>query len=287
MPSVRLAQSYAYCECLARRHAGNFYHAFRILPRDQRQGMCALYTFMRVADDLADSDQSLPAKQAALAGWRQAFQRCLTGDHEHALHAALQDTVKRFRIPRNYLEAVLDGVEMDLVEDHYPRFEDLYRYCYRVAAAVGIACIHIWGFRDEQARVYAESAGIAFQLTNILRDLREDAARGRIYLPHEDLERFGYRPEELARAERNQAFRALMRFEVERARRYYATGELLGPLLPAAGRAVFQVMLRTYRGLLELIERRDYDVFSSRVSLSRWRKLRLVMQAMPVRLGWV
>jgi 15-cis-phytoene synthase len=181
---------------------------------------------------------------------------------------------------------VLDGVGMDLGTHAYDTFADLYRYCYRVASAVGLACIHIWGNASARARVCAESAGIALQLTNILRDLGEDAARGRVYLPREDLERFGYRAEGLGRGECNDSFRALMRFQVERARAYYESAAPLAGMLPPAGRAVFLVMLRTYRGLLEAIARRDYDVFRSRVRLGRLHKLWLAAQALPVRWGW-
>jgi phytoene synthase len=281
-----VAQSYAYCERLARREAGNFYHAFRVLPGPQRRAMCALYAYMRVADDLSDGPGTPTDKQQALAEYRSQLDRALAGDYVRPLHPALHHTVGVYGIPRAYLEAVLDGVEMDLFQSSYATFNDLYRYCYRVASAVGLACIHIWGFAEERAKGYAESAGIAFQLTNILRDLREDAARGRVYLPQEDLERFGYRLEQLQQGQRDEHFRALMQFEVERARHYYEAGEPLADLLPPAGRAVFQVMARTYHGLLDAIEERDYDVFSSRVSLSRWRKLRLVLEAMPARWGW-
>ncbi len=281
-----VARSHAYCERLARREAGNFYHAFRILPGPQRRAMCALYAFLRVSDDLTDGPELPDDKQAALAGWRGQFDRALTGDYSHPLHAAFHHTVQVYRIPRAYLDAVLEGVEMDLFHDSYATFADLYRYCYRVASAVGLACIHIWGSAEERAKELAEKAGIAFQLTNILRDLREDAARGRVYLPQEDLERFGYSLPQLHRGERDERFRALMRFQIERARRYYDAAGPLSELLPPAGRAVFQVMLRTYRGLLDAIEQRDYDVFSGRVSLSRWRKLRLVVQALPARWGW-
>jgi phytoene synthase len=203
------------------------------------------------------------------------------------LHPALRHAVAAHGIPREYLEAVLDGVAMDFASPvRYATFADLYRYCYRVASAVGLACIHVWGYTDERAKVYAESTGIAFQLTNILRDLGEDAARGRVYLPREDLERFGYTEDRLRRGERDERFRELMRFEVERARRYYDAARPLAALLHPAGRAVLLVMTCTYRGLLDAIEGRDYDVFSSRVRLSTWRKLGLVVQALPVRWGW-
>jgi phytoene synthase len=282
-----LAASYAYCERLARREAANFYPAFRVLPGPQRRAMCALYAFLRVADDLTDGSGTAVEKHARLSTWRDDFARALAGDYSHPLHAAFHHTVRVHGIPCSSVSAVLDGVEMDLFQDSYATFTELYRYCYRVASAVGLACIHIWGFADERAEAYAESAGIAFQLTNILRDLREDAARGRVYLPREDLARFGYGSEQLYRCERDERFRALMRFQVERARRYYDAARPLSALLPPPGRAVFQVMIRTYRGLLDAIEERDYDVFSSRVSLSRWRKLSLVVQAVPTRLGWV
>jgi phytoene synthase len=284
--SFDLARSYAYCVRLARKKAGNFYHAFRFLPGAERRAMCALYAFLREADDRTDEPATVEEKQRALAEWRAQFGRALAGEYVHPLHPALHHTMERFRIPRVYPDAVLDGVEMDLVHQTYGTFAELYRYCYRVASAVGLACIHIWGFTDELACTYAESAGIAFQLTNILRDLREDMGRGRIYLPQEDLDRHGYRAEALRRGERGASFRALMRFETERARHYYEAARPLIPLLRPAGRAVFQVMAGTYEGLLDAIEQRDYDVFSGRVRVSSWRKLGLVVQAMPVRWGW-
>lgn len=287
VPTAQLrAQSYAWCERLARRQAGNFYHAFRLLPLERRRAMCALYAFMRVADDLTDGPEAVAEKREALADWRQQLDRALLGDYHHPLHPAFHHTVVRFGIPRRYLDDVLDGVGMDLDIDRYETFADLYRYCYRVASAVGLACIHIWGFADERAKEHAEAAGIALQLTNILRDLGEDAARGRVYLPCEDLERFGYSIADLQRGQCDERFRALMRFQVDRARGYYEKAASLAELLDPAGRAVFLVMLRTYRGLLEAIVRRNYDVFRSRVRLSRWRKLWLAAQTLPLRWGW-
>jgi phytoene synthase len=156
-----------------------------------------------------------------------------------------------------------------------------------VASAVGLACIHVWGFHGGHAQQYAEDAGLAFQLTNILRDLGEDAARGRVYLPQEDLDRFGYDVDRLSRGHRDDAFRGLMRFEVQRAREFYDAGWKLVPLLAPAGRAVFLMMARTYRGLLDEIERRDYDVFSARVRVSRWKKIALAAGVLPVRFGWI
>jgi phytoene synthase len=286
-PGLPVARSFAFCERLARRAAANFYHAFRLLPADQRRAMCALYAFMRVADDAADDPGPTEAKREALEAWRGQLGDALAGVYRHPLHPALHATLVRYDIPRSYLDAVLDGVCMDLDTDRYETFADLYPYCYRVASAVGLACVRVWGVRGAEAERLAEAAGIAFQLTNILRDVAEDGALGRVYLPGEDLRRFGYGEPDLLAGRRDDRFRQLMRFEADRAYSYYdAAGPLVGLLAPA-GRAVFLVMLRTYRGLLDEIVRRDFDVFSGRVRLSRLHKLWLAASVLPVRWGVV
>jgi len=282
---MSLSHSYAVCEQIARREAGNFYHGFRVLPRPQRLAMCALYAFMRIADDLSDDAGTVDDKRLRLIDWRAALRGALAGRYSHPIHEALHDTVGRYAIPAQYLEEVVDGVEMDLVHSTYATFADLRVYCYRVASAVGLACIHVWGFHDPRALGYAENAGLAFQLTNILRDLSEDAARGRVYLPQEDLQRFGYDVDKLARGVRDASFHELMRFQVDRARGYYESAWPLVPLLAPAGRAIFLTMARTYRGLLDAIEQRDYDVFSKRVQLTKWHKIFLALQALPARWG--
>ncbi|MCI0381415.1 MAG: squalene/phytoene synthase family protein [Gemmataceae bacterium] len=282
-----LARSYRYCEALSRLAAGSFYPAFHVLPRPQRWALCALYAFLRIADDLSDEPGAAPDKRRRLGAWRHGLEQALAGAYSHPGHEALCHAVHHFSIPHAYLEAVLDGVEMDLEPVVFDTFADLQVYCYRVASAVGLACIHIWGFADERAKGFAEQAGLAFQLTNILRDLGEDAARGRVYLPREDLDRFGYSADALRRGERTEPFQQLMRFQVERARGCYDAAWPLVPLLSKAGRAVFLLMAKSYRGLLEEIEKRDYDVFSSRVTLGRWKKWRFALEALPARLGWV
>lgn len=283
---AKLDQSYKFCETLARCKARNFYPAFRLLPSPQRRAMCALYAFMRVADDLADEAGEPDSKQAALAEWRGNFSAALEGRYSHPLHPALHHALVSYSVPCEYLYAVLDGVEMDLFQETYATFEDLYKYCYRVASAVGLACIHVWGFHGSDAPKYAEKAGIAFQLTNILRDLKEDSERGRIYLPQEDLRRFRFTADELRQGRRSENFLALMEFQVKRAREYYKASEPLGALLQPAGRGVFRVLSQTYKSLLDAIEKRGYDVFSERIRISRWRKMQLVAQAFPARWGW-
>lgn len=280
------AGSYAYCERLARRAAGNFYHAFRLLPAEQRRAMCALYAFMRVADDLSDEPAGVEEKRSLLTWWRGALYAALEGEYQHPLYPALHDTIERYGIPVRHLEEVLDGVCMDLEVHSYDTFDDLYRYCYHVASAVGLSCIHIWGFRGDP-RQPAEAAGVALQLTNILRDVAEDAGRGRIYLPREDLERFGCQATRLGQGVIDESFRSLMRHEAGRAYDYYDQSLALVKLLSPPGRAVFLVILETYRGLLDAIVARDYDVFQSRVRLPAWRKLWLVARALPVRCGLV
>lgn len=284
MTAGELSLSYAWCERVARQQAGNFYPAFRILPKMQRLAMSALYAYMRVTDDLADEPGEAVAKRITLNDWRHQFRAAMNGELRHPLHAALVDAIRRYEIPAQYFEDVIDGVETDLLPVRMQTFDELERYCYRVASVVGLACIRIWGCRSESGSNHAKEAGIAFQLTNILRDIGEDRARDRVYIPAEDMTRFDCSVEQLG-CVGDPAYRELMAFEVQRARDHYAAAEPLRDLLPKPGRAVFQVMFNTYRGILDEIERRGYDVMSKRVSLSRSKKLGLVLKALPVRWG--
>ncbi len=263
--------------------------------------MNALYAFNRITDDLGD-DESLTVdeRRVRLAQWREWVRGALSGSPNDAgdrfglLHdeerylPAIGDMVVQAGIPHEYLFDVIAGVESDLHPVDVATFEELERYCYHVAGAVGLCCIHVWGFRDAPVvRQLAIDCGLALQLTNILRDLAEDADRGRIYLPQEDLARFGYSTDELQRRVINRPFRDLMQFEVARAKSYYARGEeLLGHLAPP-GRPILRAMLDIYGGLLREIERRDFDVFSRRVSLPKWRKLWYAGRAiLTTRLAW-
>jgi phytoene synthase len=282
---VDLRHSYQLCEQISRAQARNFYPAFRVLPAPQRRAMCALYTFLRIADDLSDEPAPIEDKRCALHDWHAGLRAALQGEYRHPTHPALHHAVRSFGIPAEYLEAAVNGVEMDLTATRYSTFGELWNYCYHVASVVGLACIHIWGFTEPRAEALAEQAGIAFQLTNILRDLAEDAARGRVYLPEEELDQFGYSADELRLGCRDEHFRALMRFQVDRARGLYRQSRPLAGLLRPPGRAVFLMMARTYEALLDVIERRDYDVFSSRVSLGRWHKLWMALRVLPVRYG--
>jgi phytoene synthase len=254
--------------------------------------MNALYAFNRITDDLGDDPAvSLELRRTQLSAWRESVRAALgmPGDDvrvedlprtsevgtltSHPALPAVADMVARYHIPHEYLMAVIDGVEMDLHPLEVKTFADLEQYCYRVAGAVGLCCIHVWGFRDDRARALAVDCGLALQLTNILRDLGDDAALGRIYLPSEDMARFSYSLDDLRGQVRNKNFQSLMQFEVERARTYYERSQQLFGYLDPPGKPILRTMLDIYGGLLREIERRDFDVFSRRVSLAKWKKL--------------
>jgi len=281
--------SYRHCRELTRRANSSFPVAFRLLPPHKRRAMDALYAFMRVTDDLADEEgEVVAAKRRRLADWRAGLSAALDGHFTHPVHPALADTVRRFAVPPQYLFDVIDGVESDLEPVHFATFADLYPYCYRVASAVGLACVRVWGLRPGaswgDADGPAEAAGVAFQLTNVLRDLGEDQDRGRVYLPADELAAFGCPPGEWRR--RGESFRSLMRFQAARAREFYRKAEPLGAALSADGRAIYRVMCGTYRRLLAEIERRDFDVFAARVRVPRWRKVLVLLSGWAVKLGW-
>lgn len=238
--------------------------------------MDALYAFMRVTDDLADEPGELAAKRETLAAWRDGLVKSVEGSFSHPVHPALADTVHRYEIPLRYLLDVIDGVEFDLEPVRFATFAELYQYCYRVASAVGLACVRVWGLQPamtfEQAESPAEAAGIAFQLTNILRDLAEDFVRGRVYLPTDELHCAGCLPEQWQEPQNAARVRELIHSQAERAREYYRRAEPLAGLLSREGRGIFRVMSGIYRQLLEEIDRAGPKVFERRVRVPRWRK---------------
>jgi phytoene synthase len=243
---------------------------------------------MRVTDDLADEPADVAQKRLCLAEWRGGLLAALEGHFSHPVHPALSDAVGRFAIPSRFLLDVIDGVESDLSPVNFATFAELYPYCYRVASAVGLACVRVWGLRPgavwDEADAPAEAAGVAFQLTNILRDLGEDLAHGRVYLPTEELAAFGCPPESWSRP--TEAFCAMMRFQASRAREFYRKAAPLDRLLSADGRAVYRVMDGTYRRLLGEIERCGFDVLARRVRVPRWRKGLILLGGWAAKLGW-
>jgi 15-cis-phytoene synthase len=302
--SQAIRASYAACRRLSRQAGSSFPAAFLLLPRGKRRAMYALYAFSRHSDDLADNPQPEHLPQESLYHWRAALEHALLGCYPRfesrqrltgfaaasspllglydmpdeigaALLPAVADTVRRFEIPPEHLRAVLDGVEMDLRQRRYETFDELTVYCRRVASAVGLACLHVWGFEGPEAFEPACQAGIALQLTNILRDVKEDLDADRVYLPLEDLRECGYSLDELRQGVVNAPFLRLMELQIGRAEECYRQASELMRWLEPDGRRIFGVMVATYHALLAQIKRRPGDVFSRRIELSWARKLRI------------
>jgi squalene synthase HpnC/squalene synthase HpnD len=286
-----IERSYEHCRSVARNAASNFYYAFYMLPRPKRDALCAIYAFMRLVDDVSDlprdsvGRQTEPAlKRAGLSRWRVLLDECVAGNTSgHAILPAFADAIRRYRIPSRYFHDLISGAEMDLVETRYATFQALQEYCYRVAGTVGLTCIHVFGFQDPHALELAEHLGIAFQLTNILRDVGPDLALDRLYIPIEDLARFGCSIAELEAGAVIPPIRELLRFEAERAWRFYREGSRILGKVDRDSRAALWALTRIYSSLLARIEARDFDVFSAHVRLSPAEKARILLRA---RVGW-
>jgi squalene synthase HpnC len=293
--SMPLPESYEECHRIARASRSNFYHAFFLLPKPKRDALAALYAFMRLVDDVSDEEQSLLAKQRGLAKWRAALDEAATG-HSQAFDGtavkplpseawygeaevlpALVDTMHRYKMPARYLHDLISGAEMDLTVQTYPTFERLREYCYRVAGTVGLTCTHVFGFRDARALDLAEKLGLAFQLTNIIRDVHEDYKLGRVYLPEEDLARVSR--EDFGRVESTLGIRELLRFEAERAWQFYEEGSALLAFIDPDSRGALWLLVHTYSGLLGRIESLDFAVFGERVRLSKAEKMMFIAKA--------
>ncbi len=290
--TIDTAEAYRFCRDVARREAKNFYWAFRVLPQHKSDAMCAVYAFMRRADDISD-DESKPieARRGEMAAWLQSWRATRVGSYATTdpVFLALSDTQRRFDIPDSLLEELVAGTTMDL-EPHleprtsnlepfqtYETFEDLYRYCYLVASVVGLVCIKIFGYSDQRAEQFAEETGVAFQLTNILRDVKEDVERGRVYLPVDLLDEFGETPVELQQLARGRTMtereRGMLATLAIRAEKYYLAANKLIPLLDRDSRAAMWVLVTIYHGLLARIADHKMEVFRTRVSLSTAEKL--------------
>lgn len=254
----------------------NFYYSFSLLPRDEREAMHSVYAFCRYADDIVDEDEKwvtdsivepgaeIARKRERLNRLRLEVERCYRGESRHPILLPLSAVVKRFRIPKQYFLTLLDGMEMDLVKNRYQTFDELREYCYSVASVVGLICIEIFGYRYEETKEYAVDLGIAMQLTNILRDIKPDAEKGRIYIPQQDMLAFGYSEEDLLANRYNLPLIELMRFETRRAREYY--GKARAALRPDERKTMFaaEIMDAIYYRLLEKIELNEFNVFGEK-----------------------
>ncbi len=276
--------------------ATNFYYSFVFLPREKRKAIEAVYAFARRGDDLTDGDLTREEAALGISGYRQVLDACYApgcrdGRRERDRSGvpelpALAEAVERYRIPRQYFEDLIAGLEMDLAMDGgsacYGTFDELATYCYRVAGTIGLISIEVFGYHNPRARDYALNLGTALQLVNIIRDLQSDARRGRIYLPREDLDRFGVRPAELAEGRYHDPFIELMQFESDRACRYFDLARRMLPPEDRQSLVAAEIMAAIYWRLLRLIQARAYNVFGERVRLSRPLKF---LTALSVYLG--
>lgn len=292
--------AYSVCKGITRTAAKNFYYAFLVLPRRKREALCAVYAFMRTCDDIADDPAlCLPDRRQKLEIWLDSLHRAQQGEPtDDAILLALIDSQRRFSIPAGLLDELAHGTAMDIEEAEdsaqttsapgltiqYKTFEDLRLYCYRVASVVGLVCIHIFGYRDPAAEPLAERCGLAFQITNIIRDVKEDVAMGRIYLPEEDLAKFNLSASELLTAPDPVRFRPLLALEADRAREFYTSGEELLPYISEDSQPALWVLVTIYRRLLERIAEKQYDVFTAKISLGTSEKLRILAKGFLRRL---
>lgn len=274
---VSLEASQAHCRSVAKARAKNFYYSFVLLSPEKKNAMCAMYAFMRYCDDLSDEPG---ATRSAMDRWREALTEALAGRPDSGpVWPAFLDAVARYRIPHEYFYDMIEGVASDLTARTFRTFDELYQYCYRVASVVGLTIVHIFGFDSPAALPLAEKCGIAFQLTNILRDIREDAGLGRVYLPSEDLERFGVLIDDLNQSRRTEAFDRLMDFEIARARNYYRESAPLVELVHKESRGSLRALIAIYSGLLERIAEAPSEVLRRRISLTALEKTWIVVRS--------
>ena len=292
---LQLRAAYGVCRHIARSSAKNFYYGFLVLPARKRNALCAVYAFMRRADDISD-DPSIPADQRRekLAAWIEGLRRVVDGERtDDPVFMALADAQRTFNIPLDLLEKLVQGTAMDLPTQpacgdetrlHYETFDELYDYCYHVASVVGLVCIRIFGYRDPRAEKLAEQTGVAFQLTNIIRDVKEDSQLGRVYLPYEDLRRFSVDPKALTNGNAAATFRPVLEFEAQRARELYHAADELLPLIDDDSQPALWTLVQIYHRLLDRIAERNYDVFTEKVRLSTAEKLGILAKGFVRRL---
>ena len=274
--ATELELAYSHCQRVTRENARNFYYTFRPMPYEKRRAMYAVYAYCRLCDDIADGELPLEAKCHGFEEVRRNLQAGEPSGEDAPMYRALHDTARRFDIPYRYFEEILEGVEMDMVKSRFASFDELREYCYKVASVVGLVCIRIFGFDDPKAKEYAVEMGLAMQLTNILRDVKEDAERGRIYIPQDEMSRFSYTEAELEQGAITEGFRSLMAYQAQRARMYFDSSRRLFPLISPDARACPELMHATYGGILERIEQSGYNVFERRIGLNRGEKLLLL-----------
>ncbi|MGH9496086.1 MAG: phytoene/squalene synthase family protein [Candidatus Sulfotelmatobacter sp.] len=292
----QLVLAYSVCKGITRAAARNFYYAFLVLPKRKREALYAVYAFMRRCDDITDDATiSFADRRQKLDAWLDALHAAQQGHPtDDAILLALTDAQRRYGVPAGLLDELAQGTAMDIEESEqatqsgltvqYQTFEDLRLYCYRVASVVGLVCIHIFGYREPAAEPLAERCGLAFQLTNIIRDVKEDASMGRVYFPEEDLAKFGLTAQDLLSNSDLARIRPLLTLEADRAREFYASGDELLAYISEDSQPALWVLVNIYRRLLEKMAEKQYDVFTAKVALTTSEKLLILAKGILMRI---
>lgn len=262
-----------YCQDKASQSASSFYYSFLFLEPEKRQAMTALYAFCREVDDIVDDCKEAAIAQKKLAWWKQSMRDTFDGSPSHPIQHALLPAIQRYQLPLSYFLDIIDGMEMDLNQSRYQHFDDLALYCYRVAGAVGLLAAAIFGYRDVAVETYAKYLGLAFQLTNIIRDIQEDAQRNRIYIPLDELQQFDVDPQDLLQSHDSENMQRLLAFQIERAQSYYQKAFAALPHAEREAQRCGIIMSAIYFAVLEKIAKRPAKVLQGRVRLSAWKKL--------------
>jgi 15-cis-phytoene synthase len=275
---------------ITKKSKSSFYYSFNLLPKEKREAIYTVYAFCKQTDDIVDENNGdRQEKERLLTRWRQELERAVDGDSSYQLLNTLSATANRFEIPIDHFMELIRGVEMDLVKNRYETFEELYTYCYRVASTVGLMCAEIFGYTQENTKEYAINLGVALQLTNIIRDVKSDLQRDRIYIPREDFRRFGYTEDELRNHVYDGRFVSMMRFQARRARSFYTVAN---SHLAAEDRKHFfaaRIMEKIYFAVLQKIERNNFNIFEKKIRINRLHQLAVALnvwmshKVLPVR----
>ena len=278
MEQINIKSAYKYCEKITQQNAKNFYYAFKLLPKPKRLAIYATYAFCRICDDIVDSPGTPSNKIEKLKELQSTVENLNHLKDPSPIFIALNDAISKFNIPLNYYLELLEGVKSDISRNRFSNFEELSKYCYQVASVVGLICIEIFGYKNPDAKKYAIYLGYAMQITNILRDVKEDSKINRIYIPLNEIEKFDYSEVELIKSIKNKNFCLLMEHQAKRAQKYYFESKKLFPLINKDAKACTEIMHETYNRILNRIIASDFNVFDRRIGISKFEKITILLK---------
>ena len=273
MNKINVRYAYKHCEEITKLNAKNFYFAFKLLPKAKRLAIYATYAFCRICDDIADCSDNKESKLYKLQELENSLQNIESEKNHNPIFTALHDAISTFKIPKDYYLELISGVKSDITKNRFNNFDELSKYCYQVASVIGLICIEIFGYKDSKAKKYAIKLGYAMQITNILRDLKEDSKMDRIYIPLDEIKKFNYSEFELMKFAKNKNFNLLMGFQADRAQKYYIESKNLFPLVNKDSQACTELMHETYNRILNLIIESNFNVFDKRIKISKFEKI--------------